>query len=323
MFHRPPQAPVLPKDQNDGGRWTFRESRLRRFARERARRLVLRWLRQFAPHYGHAGIYETQITHQRAHDHPKPEPFGVQVMQRHRQGSQGIKGGGRQQNIAGNHSVNGATNAGHQWPDFAAIATGNSMQLSDEASRTTIALRLDNAGGINERRESFPAFNLCADLLKPDGAPISPLRRRLARQTRLPGATWGVSARTGLVRACTDHVRARTSHVRVRTRPCSRPHRPCSRPHKPCSRPHTPCSRPPKVGSRPHRPGVQAQQVSLSAEGGASQLVHLKQEMRISFCKLSFPVHLSSAAWRVPLAVWDIPHLKPGSEASFLCRRVL
>jgi 2-phospho-L-lactate guanylyltransferase (CobY/MobA/RfbA family) len=62
---------------------------------------------------------------------------------------------------------------------------------------------------------------------------------------------------------------------------------------------------------------------SLSAEGGASQLVHLKQEMRISFCKLSFPVHLSSAAWRVPLAVWDIPHLKPGSEASFLCRRVL
>jgi len=82
--------------------------------------------------------------------------------------------------------VNGATNAGHQWPDFAAIATGNSMQLSDEASRTTIALRLDNAGGINERRESFPAFNLCAELLKLDGPPISLLRRRLSRQTRLP-----------------------------------------------------------------------------------------------------------------------------------------
>jgi len=322
MFHRPPQAPVLPKDQNDGGRWTFRESRLRRFARERARRLVLRWLRQFAPHYGHAGIYETQITHQRAHDHPKPEPFGVQVMQRHRQGSQGIKGGGRQQHIAGNHSVNGATNAGHQWPDFAAIATGNSMQLSDEASRTTIALRLDNAGGINERRESFPAFNLCADLLKPDGAPISPLRRRLARQTRLPGATWGVSARTGLVRACTDHVRARTSHVRVRTdhvRVRTDHVRVRTSPVR--ARTRLVRARPRSVRARTGP--VSRRNKSLSAEGGASQLVHLKQEMRISFCKLSFPVHLSSAAWRVPLAVWDIPHLKPGSEASFLCRRVL
>jgi hypothetical protein len=204
--------------------------------------------------------------------------------------------------------VNGATNAGHQWPDFAAIATGNSMQLSDEASRTTIALRLDNAGGINERRESFPAFNLCADLLKPDGAPISPLRRRLSRQTRLPGATWGVSARTGLVRACTDHVRARTSHVRVRTSHVR-------------ARTSLVRARPRSVRARTGP--VSRRNKSLSAEGGASQLVHLKQEMRISFCKLSFPVHLSSAAWRVPLAVWDIPHLKPGSEASFLCRRVL
>jgi hypothetical protein len=85
--------------------------------------------------------------------------------------------------------VNGATNAGHQWPDFAAIDTGNSMQLSDEARQTTIALPLDNLGASMKSVKEFPAINLCAELLRHCLNRMAlhfAARRRLSRQTRLP-----------------------------------------------------------------------------------------------------------------------------------------